>query len=298
MRRSNPEPVFLTTNSFALSGAGIQYYTFSFENQCVIKLCYTRYNVVLHFSSLFSNGYIVLLQNGISHAYMCGCVQARAYTRASVRECLCYIATNDFKSLKRKVKSVVGRCSLAVVWPCYAGNNKILGINSAENGGAGLDGAEVPVLPAAGERDGLAVRAETPRNGAGRVVRTVAGGVPADDLQVFKKWRISAVFGKAFNAAFNVRASNVIQKAQVSAVFRAVRTFFLKMFTGAETDRGGDPPKTAASIVDMSGTDFFSISGPDFFLTAGEAGRLFFHGHSGFKGNGSLGYEQNQESGR
>lgn len=243
MHRFNPEPVFLTTNSFTSSGAGIPYYTFSFENQCVIKSCYTRYNVALHFSSLFSNGYIVLLQNSISHAYMHGCKRARVHTRAPTRECLCYIATNDFKSLKNKGKSVVGRRSFGVVCPCYAGNNKIFGINSAENGGAGLDGAEVPVRPAAGERDGLAVRAETPRNGARQVVRTVAGDVPADDLHVFKKWRISAVFGKAFNAAFNVSASNVIQKAQVSAVFRAVRTFFLKMFTGAETAPGGIPPK-------------------------------------------------------
>lgn len=243
MRRFNPEPVFLTTNSFTSSGAGMANYAFFVGNQCVIKSCYTRYNVVLHFSYLFSNGYIVLLQNSISHAYMHGCKRARVHTRAPTRECLCYIATNDFKSLKRKVKSVVRSCSLNVVLPCYGEKNKILGINSAENGGAGLDGAEAPVRPAAGGRNGLAVRAETPRNGAGQVVRTVAGGVPADDLQVFKKWRISSVFGKAFNAVFNVRASNVIQKAQVSAVFQAVRTFFLKMFTGAETAPGGIPPK-------------------------------------------------------
>lgn len=236
MRRFNPEPVFLTTNSFTSSGAGIQCYTFYKENQSVTASCYTCYIVALRFLSLFSNGYIVLLQNSISRAYMCACASAhacvRAYMRAPTRECLCYIDTNSFKSLKRKRKSVVGLCSLPVVWSCYAGNNKILGINSAENGGAGLDGAEGPVRPAAGER-----------NGAGQVVRTVAGDVRADDLQVFKKWRISAVFGKAFNAAFNVRASNVIQKAQVSAVFRAVRTFFLKMFTGAETAPGGIPPK-------------------------------------------------------
>lgn len=274
MRRFNPEPIFLTTNSFTSSGAGIQCYTFSLENQCVIKSCYTRYNVALHFSSLFSNGYIVLLQNSISHAYMHGCKRARVHTRAPTRECLCYIATNDFKSLKRKVKSVVGRCSLAVVWPCYAGNNKILGINSAENGGAELDGAEVPVRPAAGER-----------NGAGQVVRTVAGGVRADDLQVFKKWRISAVFDKAFNAAFNVRASNVIQKAQVSAVFRAVRTFFLKMFTGAETAPGGIPPKRPHRSSICPERIFFDFR-TGFLLTAGEAGRLFFHGRSGIKGCG------------
>lgn len=243
MRRFNPEPVFLTTNSFTSSGEGMTNYAFSVGNQYVIQSCYTRYNVVLRFLCLKSMCYSILLQNSVSRAYMCVCGQARAYTRAPTRECPNYIATNSFKSLKNKGKSVAWSCSLDAVLPCYDEKNKILGINSAENGGAGLDGAEAPVRPAAGGRNGLAVRAETPRNGAGQVVRTVAGDVRADDLQVFKKWRISAVFDKAFNAAFNVRASNVIQKAQVSAVFRAVRTFFLKMFTGAETAPGGIPPK-------------------------------------------------------
>lgn len=269
MRRSNPEPVFLTTNSFALSGAGMENYAFFVGNQCVIQSCYTRYSVALRFFRLKSMRYSILLQNGISHAYMCVCGQERAYTRAPTRECPNYIATNSFKSLKNKRKSVARSCSLDAVLPCYGEKNKIFGFYSEKT-----DGAERPE-----ELDGRNGQNDRP-NGlsagdAGRVVQTVAGGVRADDLQVFKKWRISAVFGKAFNAAFNVRASNVIQKAQVSAVFRAVRTFFLKMFTGAETAPGGIPPKRSHRSSICPARIFFDFR-TGFLLTAGEAGRLFF----------------------
>lgn len=230
MRRSNPNPVLLTSKSFTSSGAGVPCYAFSFENQRVIKSCYTRYNVALRFSCLNSICYRRVLQNGISRAYMCGCRQVRAYTRASVRVHSCYIATSKIKSLKRNGKSVAGWCSRCVVWPCYTEKNKILGINAAEfsavaNGGRdGLTEGGSDHL--AGGSDG--------RNGAGCSGRNAVAGHS-------EKWRISAVFGALFGGMFNAPMFNVCGKWRFPAVFRAVRTFFLKMFTGAETVPGGSP---------------------------------------------------------
>lgn len=230
MRRSNPNPVLLTSKSFTSSGAGAVCYAFSFENQRVIKSCYTRYNVALRFLLSFSKAYDAVLQNRRSRAYMCACADVRAYMRAPVCVCSCYIATSKIKSLKRNGKSVAGWCSRCVVWPCYTRKNKILGIYSAE-----IRGAETA-------RSERAERSpEALRNGVGRVVQAVAGGVYAGGDVISKKWRISAVFAVPFNGMFNAMMFNVCGKWRRSAVFRAVRTFFLKMFTGAETVPGGSP---------------------------------------------------------
>lgn len=210
MRRSNPNPVLLTSKSFTSSGAGVPCYAFSFENQRVIKSCYTRYNVALRFSCLNSICYRRVLQNGISRAYMCGCGQVRAYTRAPVRVHSCYIATSRLKSLKKNRKSVAGPCSRCVVCSCYGERIKYSGFIRRERT----------------ERDGRPERERTDRDGRrnGR-----------------SKWRISAVFGALFGGMFNAPMFNVCGKWRFPAVFRAVRTFFLKMFTGAETVPGGSP---------------------------------------------------------
>lgn len=271
MRRSNPNPVLLTSKSFTSSGAGVPCYAFSFENQRVIKSCYTRYNVALRFSCLNSICYRRVLQNGISRAYMCGCRQVRAYTRASVRVHSCYIATSRLKSLKKNRKSVAGPCSRCVVCPCYGEKNKIFGVYSEGTDGAGRTAKRT-----------VEMAGSVGRNGAGCSGRNAVAGHS-------EKWQISAVFGKAFNAAFNVRASNVIQKAQFSAVFRAVGTFFLKMCAVGRVVRParsgcpGGSPQRGRFKTDMSGPDFFSIFGPHRLL-AGLAGGSIFHGCSGNEG--------------
>lgn len=237
MRRSNPNPVLLTSKSFTSSGAGVPCYAFSFENQRVIKSCYTRYNVALRFLLSFSKGYDAVLQNRRSRAYMCACADVRAYMRAPVCVCSCYIATSKIKSLKRNGKSVAGWCSRCVVWPCYTEKNKILGINAAEfsavaNGGRdGLTEGGSDALT--GGSDHLAGGSDG-RNGAGCSGRNAVAGHS-------EKWRISAVFGAPFGGMFNAPMFNVCGKWRFPAVFRAVRTFFLKMFTGAETVPGGSP---------------------------------------------------------
>lgn len=234
MRRSNPNPVLLTSKSFTSSGAGVPCYAFSFENQCVIKSCYTRYNVALRFSCLNSICYRRVLQNGISHAYMCGCGQVRAYTRASVRVHSCYIATSRLKSLKKNRKSVAGPCSRCVVCSCYGEKNKIFGVYSEGTDGAGRQaGAGTDGSGRTAKRT-VEMAGSAGRNGAGCSGRNAVAGHS-------EKWRISAVFGAPFGGMFNAPMFNACGKWRFPAVFRAVRTFFLKMFTGAETVPGGSP---------------------------------------------------------
>ena len=170
---------------------------------------------------------------------MCACADVRAYMRAPVCVCSCYIATSKIKSLKRNGKSVAGWCSRCVVWPCYTRKNKILGINAAEFSAAangGRDGlTEGGSDHLAGGSDALTSGSDhlaggsDGRNGAGEGVRTVENGVSADDDVISKKWRISAVFAVPFNGMFNAVMFNVCEKWRRSAVFRAVGTFFLKM---------------------------------------------------------------------
>lgn len=290
MRRSNPEPDFLTSKSFTSLGAGAACYAFYKENQSVTASCYTCYNVALHFLRLFSKSYDRLLQNGISHAYMCACADAwasvRAYMRAPTRECLCYIATSKDKSLKRKGKSVAGRCSLPVVCPCYTEKNKILGINAAEIRGAdargGLDDQMDGSDHLAGGSDG--------RNGAGEGVQTAVEGVPAGDDVISGKWRISAVFGVPFNGMFNAMMFNVCDKWRISAVFLAVGTFFLKMCAVGRSVRSarigcpGGSPQTGRSGSRYVRNGFFFDFRTEIVFLAVSGGGLFFHGCSGVKG--------------
>lgn len=257
MRRFNPEPDFLTTNSFKLAGAGALCYGFLHKKQDVIASCYINYNVALRFLCLKSVSYIVLLQNLRSHAYMCARACMRTYTRAPTRVHSVYIATNDDKSLYNLIKSVVRYCSLTVVWSSYNENNKILGIYSGKN-------------PAAGR---VVETAEASSSDA----EMSAGAVSGANC---KKWQISAIFEVPFKSMFNATMFNVIQKAQSSAVFQAVRTFFLKMFPYGKPI-GGHPPKTAKGIIDISGSDFFSISDR---MPFAEIGQLFFKTGLGIKG--------------
>ena len=300
MRRSNPEPDFLTSNSFTFRGVGVPCYAFCEQNQCVMKSCYTRYNVVLHFFSLFSKSYSRLLQNGISHAYMCACANAwasaRAYMCAPTRECLCYIATSLDKSLKRKRKSVAGRCSRNVVCPCYTEKNKILGIYSAEisaaaNGGRGGAGEGVRTDDLGGCGAGEGVQADDLGGcGAGEGVRTVENGVSADDDVISKKWRISAVFAVPFNGMFNAMMFNVCEKWRSSAVFRAVGTFFSKMCAVGRCIRSarigcpGGSPQTGRSGSRYVRNGFFFDFRTEIVFLAVSGGGLFFHGCSGVKG--------------
>lgn len=257
MLRFNPEPDFLATNSFNLTGAGKACYGFLHKKQDVIVSCYMNYNVALRFSRLFSNGYGVLLQNLRSHAYMCARACMRTYTRAPTRVHSVYIATNEDKSFYNIIKSVARSCSLPVVWSSYSENNKILGVYSGKN-------------PAAGR---VVETAEASSSDAEMSAGAVSGANS-------KKWRISAVFGVPFKVMFNATMFNVIQKAQSSAVFQAVRTFFLKMFPYGKPI-GGHPPKTAKGIIDISGSDFFSISDR---MPFAEIGQLFSKTGLGIKG--------------
>lgn len=282
MRRSNPEPDFLTSNSFTFRGVGVPCYAFYKQNQSVIAPCYMCYNVALHFLRLFSKSCNSLLQNSIYHAYMCAC-DVRAYMRAPTRVHSCYIATSLNKSLKRNGKSVAGRCSLPVVWSCYTENNKILGINAAEIRGAdargGLDG-----------QTDAADSCPARRNGAGEGVQAVENGVLAGDDVISKKWRISAVFVVPFNGMFNAMMFNVCDKWRSSAVFRAVGTFFSKMCAVGRSVRSarigcpGGSPQTGRSGSRYVRNGFFFDFRTEIVFLAVRGGGLFFHGRSGVKG--------------
>lgn len=293
MRRFNPEPVFLTSKSFTSLGAGVACYAFSVENQSVIQSCYMCYNVVLHFFLSFSKAYDAVLQNRRSRAYMCACADVRAYMRAPVCVCSCYIATSQSKSLKRNGKSVAGWCSRCVVWSCYTRKNKISGIYSAE-----IRGAETA-------RSERAERSpEALRNGAGEGVRTGGKGISAGGDVISKKWRISAVFAVPFNGMFNAVMFNVCEKWRRSAVFRAVGTFFLKMCALGRIVRparsgcpGGDPPSAAGSKPICPVRIFFRFSDRIVFWRGWPAVQ-FFTGVRGMRVFGSKSNEQDQRSGR
>ena len=243
MRLFNPEPDFLTSKSFAFQGAGCCCYAFIQSNQCVKASCYMRYNVALRIYHLFSNGYIRLLQNIRSRAYMRVCTSAHAYTRAPTRVHSCYIATFRFKYINNKEKRVAGSCSRDVVCCSFADMNKILPVYSAEKIGREMNGA--------GGRNG--------RTAGREMIERRFGGI-------FKKWRISAVFCVLLETMFNAQMFNVIQKAKSSADFKQVRTFFLRMFrSDAYAVRSpGEPPKTMPFNIDVSGSDFFPIFQPYF----------------------------------
>lgn len=228
MLRFNPEPDFLTTNSFKLAGAGVLCYGFLHKKQDVIVSCYMNYNVALRFLCLKSVSYIVLLQNLRSHAYMCARACMRTYTRAPTRVHSVYIATNDDKSLYNIIKSVARSCSLPVVWSSYSENNKILGIYSGKNPAAGRAGQTV---------------------GAGRLDAEMSAGAVSGTI--LKKWLISAVFGVPFKPMFNALMFNVIQKAQSSAVFQAAHTFFLKMFPYGKPIGVGIPPPKRPKVLSI-----------------------------------------------
>ena len=241
MLRFNPEPDFLTSNSFNLAGAGKACYGFLHKKQDVIVSCYMNYNVALRFLCLKSVSYIVLLQNLRSHAYMCARACMRTYTRAPTRVHSVYIATNDDKSLYNLIKSVAQSCSSTKLHPSYSENNKILGIYSGKN----------PAVERAGQTVG---------RGAADAEMS-AGAVSGANC---KKWLISAVFGVPFKSMFNALMFNVIQKAQSSAVFQAVRTFFLKMFPYGKPI-GGASPQNGPMYYRYIRFGFFFDFGPNAF---------------------------------
>ena len=164
---------------------------------------------------------------------------------------------NLYLSLYNKIKSVARFCRSCVVWSSYSENNKILGVYSGKN----------PAAEPAGQTVG---------RGAADAEMS-AGAVSGANC---KKWLISAIFEVPFKSMFNALMFNVIQKAQSSTVFHAVRTFFLKMFPYGKPI-GGHPPKTAKGIIDISGSDFFSISARKPFA---EIGQLFSKTGLGIKG--------------
>lgn len=243
MRLFNPEPDFLTSKSFAFQGVGCCCYAFIQSNQCVKASCYMRYNVALRIYHLFSNGYIRLLQNIRSRAYMRVCTSAHAYTRAPTRVHSCYTATFRFKYINNKEKRVAGSCSRDVVCCSSAVMNKILPVYSAEKIRREMNGV--------GGRNG--------RTAGREMIERRFGGV-------FKKWRISAVFEHIKKKTLDAGALDVIKKALFSADFKRAGTFFSRMFRSDAYAvwSPGEPPKTMPFNIELSGSDFFSIFQPYF----------------------------------
>lgn len=243
MRLFNPGLDFLTSKSFAFQGAGYCCYVFIQLNQCVKASCYMRYNVALRIYDLFSMGYIRLLQNIHSRAYMRVCTNAHAYTRALTRVYSCYIATFRFKYINNKEKRVAGSCSRDVVCCSSDDLNKILPVYSVEKFGREMNGV--------GGQNGRTADRET-------IERRFGG--------VFKKWRISAVFEHIKKKTSDAGALDVIKKALFSADFKRAGTFFSRMFRSDAYAvwSPGEPPKTMPFNIDVSGSDFFPIFQPYF----------------------------------
>lgn len=262
MRLFNPGPDFLTSKSFAFQGAGYRCYAFIQLNQCVMASCYMRYNVALRFYSLFSIGYMRLLQNMSSRAHMRACACVRTHMRAPTRVHSCYIATFRFKYINNKEKRVAGSCSRDVVCCSSAVLNKILPIYSAEKFGREMNGM-------CGQNGWTAVGKITGRRFNG----------------VAKKWLISAVFRYLKKKTSDAAALDVCKNIRVSAVFKGVGTFFLRMFPVLECCKfsPGGSPQAGRMKNDISGSDFFLIFNPFFRFWRSGSG-LIFSKPSGVKG--------------